>query len=79
MNAIAGENGKRPVGRPRKVTAERIEEAHRLRAEGLSWEAVGQRLGLKAETCRRAVWAVKKASRAVGNSPAAVNNPPLEG
>jgi hypothetical protein len=69
---------KRTSGRPRKVTLERIEEAVRLRSEGLTWEGVGQRLGLKPETCRRAVWAVRKVRGAVGNPPGPVNNTPTE-
>jgi hypothetical protein len=71
-------SAKRSPGRPRKVTPAGIEEAVRLRSEGLSWEGVGRRLGLKPETCRRAVWAARKGRRAVGNPPASVNNPARE-
>ena len=78
MHAPNPKPPKRTPGRPRKVTPERIEEAVQLRSEGLTWEGVGQRLGLKPETCRRAVWAVRKARGAVGNPPGPVNNPRAE-
>ncbi|MCI4331371.1 MAG: hypothetical protein L3K19_05940 [Thermoplasmata archaeon] len=45
-----------------------------LRSERYGWKQIGLTLGLKPETCRRAVWAAKKASRTVGNPPATVNN-----
>jgi hypothetical protein len=78
MAAIPG-NSSGPVGRPRKATPEKVGEIERLRAEGLTWPQIGSRLGLNSETCRRALWAVKKARRAVGNPPEAVSNPGLEG
>jgi hypothetical protein len=79
MSEMDPARAKKSAGRPRQLTREKVEEAARLRAEGLQWEAIGQRLGLKAETCRRALWAVKKAGRAVGNPPNAVNNSGWEG
>jgi hypothetical protein len=67
------------VGRPRKATPEKTAEIERLRTGGLTWPEIGRRLQLNPETCRRAAWAAKKARRAVGNPPAAVNNPPKVG
>jgi hypothetical protein len=54
----------KPVGRPRRVTAEKVEEARRLRAEvpPMKWPIVAQRVGLPAETIRKAV---REASRAI--------------
>ncbi len=63
------------AGRPRKVTAEKLREITSLRASGAAWPEIAQRLGLKAETCRRAAWAAKRARGGVGNSPDPVNNP----
>jgi hypothetical protein len=62
------------VGRPRLVTAEIAQKIATFRSEGLSWPAIGQRLGLKPETCRRALWVVRNAPEAVGNPPALVKN-----
>ena len=45
----------RPPGRPRIVTPELVRKAVDLRAEGKPWATVAQHVGLKAETCRRAV------------------------
>jgi DNA invertase Pin-like site-specific DNA recombinase len=45
----------RPVGRPRAVTIQLARKAESLRAEGKSWAVVAQSVGLKSETCRRAV------------------------
>jgi DNA invertase Pin-like site-specific DNA recombinase len=47
----------RPVGRPRRVTPEKVEEARKLRAEvpPMKWPLVAQRVGLPAETIRKAV------------------------
>lgn len=55
----------RPVGRPRRVTPELVSKADVLRRQGLPWAAVARRVGLPAETCRRAVYQTKKAARAV--------------
>lgn len=79
MDQQATETARRPAGRPRKVTSEAVGLIERLRGEGLSWEAVGYRLGVKPETCRRAYWLVRKGRRAVGNPPVAVNNLGREG
>jgi hypothetical protein len=73
------EEARRPRGRPRKVTSEAVHQIERLRRDGLSWETIGQHLGLKPETCRRAFWLVRKGRGAVGNPPGAVNNPAREG
>jgi hypothetical protein len=67
---------KHPGGRPRRATTEKVEEAARLHSESLPWKQIGLRLGLNPETCRRALWVVRKSRKAVGNSPAPVNNPP---
>lgn len=45
----------RPVGRPRRITPEKVETARKLRDSGLSWREVAGRVGLPAETCRKAV------------------------
>jgi DNA invertase Pin-like site-specific DNA recombinase len=62
----------RPVGRPRKVTPELARRAAHLRGSGLAWREVAQRVGLRIETCRKAVWQIQHAARGV------VNPPPLE-
>jgi DNA invertase Pin-like site-specific DNA recombinase len=67
MDAIKGgmpTRSGRPVGRPRRVTPEKVEEARKLRAEvpPLKWPLVAQRVGLPAETIRKAV---REASRAI--------------
>jgi DNA invertase Pin-like site-specific DNA recombinase len=41
----------RPVGRPRRVTPEKHAEILRLRALGLKWSVVAQRVGLPRGTC----------------------------
>jgi hypothetical protein len=61
---------KRPRGRPKKATPAKIAEIGELRRLGVPWVQVGLRLGLNPETCRRALWAVRKARRAVENPPA---------
>jgi len=47
--------GSRPVGRPRLLNAERVAEARRLRAEGMSYPAIGRVLGVNRETVRLAL------------------------
>ena len=58
-----------PVGRPRRVTEEKAALVRRLRGEGLAWADVARRVGLPAETCRKADWLLKRARGAVDNSP----------
>jgi len=58
--------GRRP-GRPRRVSPEIAERARVLRAEGLRWAEIAQQTGQKAETLRRAVWALKPRPVAVVN------------
>lgn len=53
----------RPPGRPRLVTQEVAQKAADLRAEGKTWATVAQHVGLKAETCRRAVLDLRRAAR----------------
>lgn len=79
MDANPQEPLRRGAGRPRKATAGKMAEIERLRADRLSWPEIGRRVGLNPETCRRAIWAVRKARSAVGNPPAPVNNLPAEG
>jgi hypothetical protein len=62
-------------GRPRKITPESTRTIATLRSARLSWRDIGERLSLNPETCRRALWAAKKASGAVGIPPEPVNNP----
>ncbi len=55
-------------GRPRVVTAEKLSEILRLRSEGLGWDEIGSKLGLRPETCRWAARSSKRSGRAVENS-----------
>ena len=57
-----------PIGRPRRVTLELAKRAAHLRGAGLKWKEVAQRVGLPAETCRKAVWQVQHAAGGVENS-----------
>lgn len=57
----------RPVGRPRRVTPELVAKAEALRKQDLRWAEVGQRLGTKGETLRRAVFAARKQRMTVQN------------
>lgn len=68
----------RAAGRPRVITPENVRAIALLRAEGLTWPKIGLQLGMKPETCRRAVWASRKAGRAVENPSATAKNPPPE-
>jgi hypothetical protein len=63
----------RRVGRPRVATPEKTSEIEHLRVAGLTWPEIGTRLALNPETCRRALWAVKKSRRGVGNPADPVN------
>jgi len=73
----------RPPGRQRKVTPEQVSKAAALRKSGLPWAEIAQRVGLKVETARRAVWESGRAGGTVGNphrsqrsdSPAGVRKP----
>lgn len=58
------------------LTPEIIDQIAYLRSVRYAWREIGLLLGLKPETCRRALWAAKRARRAVGNSPATVNISP---
>lgn len=51
---------KGPVGRPRRVTDELADRCDALRRQKLTWAEIARRTGLKAETCRRAVWSLRK-------------------
>lgn len=53
----------RPPGRPRLVTPLLAEKANTLRQGGLPWTSIAQRVGLKAETCRRAVFDLRKGAK----------------
>jgi DNA invertase Pin-like site-specific DNA recombinase len=68
----------RPVGRPRRVTPEIVARIAELRAAGHRWNDTAQRVGLPAETCRKALWSARHAARAVQNSPTG-NIPPAPG
>jgi DNA invertase Pin-like site-specific DNA recombinase len=59
----------RPVGRPRRVTEEVAARVSEFRRTGLPWKDVARRVGLPAETCRKADWLLKRGRRAVDNSP----------
>jgi len=56
-----------PVGRPRRVTPEVSAKVVELRAEGLRWKDVARRVGLPAETCRKAAYLLKRSREAVDN------------
>lgn len=58
----------RPPGRPRRVTDQHAAKAEALRREGLPWSTVAQRVGLPKETCRRAVYELRKRRAPVGNA-----------
>jgi DNA invertase Pin-like site-specific DNA recombinase len=66
---------KGPVGRPRRVTREVAARVAELRATGLPWKDVARRVGLPAETCRKASWLLKRAGRTVDNPPASQTVP----
>ena len=60
-----------PPGRRRVVTTELAEKARKVRESrepAMPWPDVARRVGLKAETCRRAVWELKRSGVGVGNS-----------
>jgi DNA invertase Pin-like site-specific DNA recombinase len=57
----------RPLGRPVKITFEKAKLASRYRGDGLPWNQVAVRVGLTAETCRRAVWLLKTGRMGVQN------------
>jgi DNA invertase Pin-like site-specific DNA recombinase len=57
------------VGRPRRVTPEIAAKISELRGTGLPWKDVARRVGLPAETCRKASWLLKRAGRTVDNPP----------
>jgi DNA invertase Pin-like site-specific DNA recombinase len=66
---------KRPVGRPARVTPELGTKVAELRAGGLPWKEIAHRTGLKAETCRRASWLLKRREQGVENRPASERVP----
>jgi hypothetical protein len=45
----------RPVGRPRRITLVKVQTASMLREQGLPWKDIAKRVGLPAESCRKAV------------------------
>jgi DNA invertase Pin-like site-specific DNA recombinase len=71
MNAIRSGARKtksgNPIGRPRRVTSELTARVAKLRGEGLRWSEVAQRVGLPAETCRKAAYLLKLSQRTVDN------------
>jgi hypothetical protein len=69
MTVSVSAETKRRAGRPKKVTPAILAEVESLRARGVSWAEVAVSVALKPETCRRALWAVRKSRGAVGNSP----------
>lgn len=58
-----------PVGRPRRVTAELADRCDSLRRQEFTWAEIARRTGLKAETCRRAVWQLRKRVLCSGKEP----------
>lgn len=71
-------SGRRP-GRPRKVQPELLERARHLREVGHSWAQTAQVLGVKAETLRRGLWALKPRPGAVVNPQSGETVTPLGG
>jgi DNA invertase Pin-like site-specific DNA recombinase len=57
----------RPVGRPRRVTPQVSAKVVELRGTGLRWSDVARRVGLPAETCRKAAYVLKLSKRTVDN------------
>lgn len=57
----------RPVGRPRRVTPEIAAKVADLRGTGLAWKDVARRVGLPAETCRKAAYLLKRSRGTVDN------------
>jgi DNA invertase Pin-like site-specific DNA recombinase len=57
----------KPVGRPKRVTPEVTARVVKLRGEGLRWSEVAQRVGLPAETCRKAAYLLKRSRGTVDN------------
>lgn len=56
-----------PIGRPRRVTPELEARIRELRQTALTWKEIARRVGLPAETCRRASWLLKRRERGVEN------------
>ncbi|MGA3021708.1 MAG: recombinase family protein [Thermoplasmata archaeon] len=56
-----------PVGRPRRITSEITARVVELRGDGLRWADVARRVGLPAETCRKAAYLLKRSRGAVDN------------
>ena len=56
-----------PIGRPRRVTPEVTARVVHLRGEGLRWADVARRVGLPAETCRKAAYLLKRSWGTVDN------------
>ena len=65
----------RPVGRPRRVTPEIVERIRAFRAQSLTWNETARRVGLPAETCRKAVWVRKGGALRVENAAAGFTRP----
>jgi DNA invertase Pin-like site-specific DNA recombinase len=65
----------RPVGRPRRVTPDIAARIAELRTAGHKWPDVARRVGLPAETCRKASWLLKRAGMTVDNPPASQTVP----
>jgi DNA invertase Pin-like site-specific DNA recombinase len=73
MDAIKGgmpTRSGRPVGRPRRVTPEKVAAARELRSTTppTTWSAVAQRVGLPAETLRKAVRAASRLPAPAGRA-----------
>ena len=59
----------RPVGRPVRVTAEKLGQIRQLRSEGVSWAGVAVATSLRKETCRRAFYNLRSGRWSVQNTP----------
>lgn len=59
----------RPVGRPARLTPDKLREIARLRNEGSTWSTVAVQVGLPKETCRRSYYDFRTGRVTVDNTP----------
>jgi DNA invertase Pin-like site-specific DNA recombinase len=59
----------RPVGRPVRLTPDKLREIARLRQEGTTWATVAVQVGLPKETCRRSYFDFRTGRVTVDNTP----------
>ena len=59
----------RPVGRPTKVTLDKLRQIGQLRSDNSGWASVAVATGLRKETCRRAFYNLRTGRWSVQNTP----------